>query len=132
LFAFNKQTDGAINILGNNEGGFTIDSPFDGDWMRMADQERGQLVQDSIQDLQMRSLYNLGGMQFVIPDPAIKGRYDLVQKEIVNNNDPDGIFLAITANGQTEKIGLLGGKGFQMDMKKVNIGDHDVYFEIWQ
>jgi len=66
-------------------------------------------------------------MQFVIPDPAIKGRYDLVQKEIVNNNDPDGIFMAITANGQTEKIGLLGGKGFQMDMKKVNIGDHDVY-----
>lgn len=127
LFAFNKQTDGAINILGSNEGGFTIDSPFDGDWMRMADQERGQLVQDSIQDLQMRSLYNLGGMQFVIPDPAIKGRYDLVQKEIVNNNDPDGIFMQITANGQTEKIGLLGGKGFQMDMKKVNVGDHDVY-----
>ncbi|PKG41186.1 cytochrome C biogenesis protein [Psychroflexus sp. MES1-P1E] len=127
LFAFNKQTDGAINILGSNEGGFTIDSPFDGDWMRMADQERGQLVQDSIQDLQMRSLYNLGGMQFVIPDPAIKGRYDLVQKEIVNNNDPDGIFMQITANGKTEKIGLLGGKGFQMDMKKVNVGDHDVY-----
>jgi len=127
LFALNKQTDGAINFLGNNEVGFTIDSPFEGDWMRMADQERGQLVQDSIQDLQMRSLYNIGGMQFVIPDPAIKGRYDLVQKEIVNNNDPDGIFMAITANGQTEKIGLLGGKGFQMDMKKVNVGDHDVY-----
>jgi len=127
LFALNKQTDGAINIIGNNEVGFTIDSPFEGDWMRMADQERGQLIQDSIQDLQMRSLYNIGGMQFVIPDPAIKGRYDLVQKEIVNNNDPDGIFMAITANGQTEKIGLLGGKGFQMDMKKVNIGDHDVY-----
>ncbi len=127
LFALNKQTDGAINFLGNNEVGFTIDSPFEGDWMRMADQERGQLVQDSIQDLQMRSLYNIGGMQFVIPDPAIKGRYDLVQKEIVNNNDPDGIFMAITANGRTEKIGLLGGKGFQMDMKKVNVGDHDVY-----
>jgi cytochrome c-type biogenesis protein CcsB len=127
LFALNKQTEGAINIVGNNEVGFTIDSPFEGDWMRMADQERGQLTQDSIQDLQMRSLYSIGGMQFVIPDPAIKGRYDLVQKEIVNNNDPDGVFMAITANGQTEKIGLLGGKGFQMDMKKVNIGDHDVY-----
>lgn len=127
LFAFNKQTDGAINIVGNNDIGFTINSPFEGDWMRMADQVRGGLVQDSIQDLQLRSLYNLGGMQFVIPEPAVKGRYDLVQKEMVTNNDPDGIFVQVTANGETEKVGLLGGKGFQMDMKKLNVGGYEVY-----
>jgi cytochrome c-type biogenesis protein CcsB len=127
LFAFNKQTDGAINIVGNNEVGFTITSPFEGDWMRMADQEKGQLTVDSIQDLQLRSLYNVGGMQFVIPDPAIKGRYDLVQKEMVTKNDPDGIFVQVTANGETEKLGLLGGKGYQMDMKKVSVGDFEVY-----
>ncbi len=129
LFAFNKQTDGAINIVGNNEVGFTINSPFEGDWMRMADQKRGELAVDSIQDLQMRSLYNIGNMQFVIPDPAIKGKYDLVQKEIASKNDPDGIFVQVTANGQTEKIGLLGGKGFQMDMKKISVGDHEVYMK---
>ena len=127
LFAFNKQTDGAINIVGNNEVGFTITSPFEGDWMRMADQEKGQLTVDSIQDLQLRSLYNVGGMQFVIPDPAIKGRYDLVQKEMVTKNDPDGIFVQVTANGETEKLGLLGGKGYQMDMKKLSVGDFEVY-----
>ncbi|MBZ9627637.1 cytochrome c biogenesis protein CcsA [Psychroflexus sp. CAK1W] len=127
LFAFNKQTDGAINIVGNNEVGFTVNSPFEGDWVRMADQAKGQLVKDSIQELQMRSLYNLGGMQFVIPDPAIKGRYDLVQKEMVNKNDPDGIFVQVTANGETEKVGLLGGKGFQMDMKKLSVGGYEVY-----
>ncbi|MBZ9778223.1 cytochrome c biogenesis protein CcsA [Psychroflexus sp. CAK8W] len=127
LFAFNKQTDGAINIIGNNEVGFTITSPFEGDWMRMADQEKGQLAVDSIQDLQLRSLYNVGGMQFVIPDPAIKGRYDLVQKEMVTKNDPDGIFVQVTANGETEKLGLLGGKGYQMDMKKLSVGGFEVY-----
>lgn len=127
LFAFNKQTDGAINIVGNNDIGFTINSPFEGDWMRMADKVRGGLVQDSIQDLQLRSLYNLGGMQFVIPEPAVKGRYDLVQKEMVTNNDPDGIFVQVTANGETEKVGLLGGKGFQMDMKKLSVGGYEVY-----
>ena len=127
LFAFNKQTDGAINIVGNNEVGFTITSPFEGDWMRMADQEKGQLTVDSIQDLQLRSLYNVGGMQFVIPDPAIKGRYDLVQKEMVTKNDPDGIFVQVTANGETKKLGLLGGKGYQMDMKKLSVGDFEVY-----
>ena len=127
LFAFNKQTDGAINIVGNNEVGFTITSPFEGDWMRMADKEKGQLTVDSIQDLQLRSLYNVGGMQFVIPDPAIKGRYDLVQKEMVTKNDPDGIFVQVTANGETKKLGLLGGKGYQMDMKKLSVGDFEVY-----
>jgi len=127
LFALNKQTDGAINIVGNNEVGFTINSPFEGDWMRMADQKKGQLTKDTTEELQMRSLYNVGGMQFVIPEPAIKGKYDLVPKEIANKNDPDGIFVKVTANGQTEKIGLLGGKGFQMDMKKVSVGDYDIY-----
>ncbi|MBZ9651122.1 cytochrome c biogenesis protein [Psychroflexus montanilacus] len=127
LFAFNKQTDGAINIVGNNDVGFTITSPFEGDWMRMADQERGELAVDSVQDLQMRSLYNIGNMQFVIPDPAIKGRYDLVEKELASKNDPDGVFVQVTANGRTEKIGLLGGKGFQMDMKKIKVGDFEVF-----
>lgn len=127
LFAFNKQTDGAINIVGNNEVGFTITSPFEGDWMRMADQERGNLEVDSIQNLQMRSLYNIGGIQFVIPDPAIKGRYDLVPKDMASKNDPDGIFVEVTANGETERLGILGGKGFQMDMKKINVGGFDVY-----
>ncbi len=127
LFAFNKQTDGAINIVGNNEVGFTINSPFEGDWMRMADQERGQLLESETQDLQMRSLYNIGNMQFVIPEPAIKGRYDLVQKKQVNNGDPDGIFVEISAGGESRTLGLLGGKGFQMDMKKINVGDFDIY-----
>jgi cytochrome c-type biogenesis protein CcsB len=66
-------------------------------------------------------------MQFVIPDPAIKGRYDLVQKEMVTKNDPDGIFVQVTANGETKKLGLLGGKGYQMDMKKLSVGDFEVY-----
>ncbi|NEV93228.1 cytochrome c biogenesis protein CcsA [Psychroflexus sp. YR1-1] len=127
LFAFNKQTDGAINISGSNEVGFTITSPFEGDWMRMADQFKGQLAQDSIQELQMRSLYNVGGMQFVVPDPAIKGRYDLVQKEMVNRSDPDGVFVKVTAGGESEIVGLLGGQGFQMDMKKIYVGGYDIY-----
>jgi len=63
----------AINIIGNNEVGFTIDSPFEGDWMRMADQERGQLIQDSIQDLQMRSLYNIGGYAICDSRPRYQG-----------------------------------------------------------
>ncbi|WP_240032210.1 cytochrome c biogenesis protein [Psychroflexus aestuariivivens] len=127
LFAFNKQTDGAINIVGSNEVGFKIESPFEGEWMRMADQKNGELVKDSIQDLQMRSLYNIGGMQFVIPDPAIRGSYDIIEKDMVTNNDPDGIKVKVSAGNESKNISLLGGKGFQMDMKKIEVAGYDIY-----
>ena len=96
LFAFNKQTDGAINIAGNNDVGFSINSAFEGDWMRMADQKRGQLIKDSIQKLNLRSLYNVGNMQFVIPEQAIKGKYDLVAIENPNENERDGVKFKVT------------------------------------
>src|SRR5699024_4835109 len=44
LIAFNKETDGAINIKEEN-GEYTINSPFPGTYMRMADQKEGELVE---------------------------------------------------------------------------------------
>ena len=41
--------------------------------MRMADKFQGKVTKDSLQPLMMRSLYNLGGVQFVFPEVAIKG-----------------------------------------------------------
>jgi hypothetical protein len=71
LFSLNKQSPGAINI---NTIENTITSPFDGEFMRMADQFKGKVVKVLIQPLMYRSLYNVGGTQFVIPEP--KKRYN--------------------------------------------------------
>ncbi|SEA26703.1 cytochrome c biogenesis protein CcsA [Psychroflexus halocasei] len=127
LFAFNKQTDGAINITGTNESGFTIDSPFDGDWMRMADQAKGQLVKDSVQELKMRSLYNVGKMQFVIPENTIQGVEDLVKIENPIGEKPDGVKIKITAAGENDTINLIGGQGMVQNFKKTNVGGYDVH-----
>ncbi len=54
LFALNKPTKGAINIS-TLASGYQIDSPFDGTFMRMADQLQGKLVKDTIQPLMLRS-----------------------------------------------------------------------------
>ena len=70
LFALNKPTKGAININTVNN---SISSPFDGEFMRMADKLKGKVTKDSIQSLMYRSLYNVGGAQFVIPDQPKKG-----------------------------------------------------------
>ncbi|MGB2087544.1 MAG: cytochrome c biogenesis protein CcsA [Psychroflexus salarius] len=127
LFAFNKQTDGAINITGNNDVGFSINSAFEGDWMRMADQKRGQLIKDSIQNLNLRSLYTVGNMQFVIPEQAIKGKYDLVAIENPNENERDGVKFKVTTPTETDTISLLGSQGTIEDLKKIQIGGFDIY-----
>ena len=47
LFAFNKFTEGAINITKIGEA-YTIQSPFDGNFMRMADKFQGQVTKNTI------------------------------------------------------------------------------------
>ena len=58
LYAFNKPKDGAINIGYDGEN-YTIQSPFEGEYKVMATQTDFGFVKDSVQPLQLRSLYNL-------------------------------------------------------------------------
>lgn len=111
LFSLNKYTAGAINI--NTEGEtYTIKAPFEGEFMRMADQFKGGVAKDTTQQLMMRSLYNLGGAQFVFPEPAIKGKVGFV-----SNNDfkdkvtDDALMVKIIAEGEEKVVTLLGSKG---------------------
>ncbi len=112
LFSFNKPTDGAINIMDSPEG-FTIRSPFEGSFMRMADQFSGTLAVDSVQTLQLRSLYTLGTLQFVMPQPPIRGSYQAVRipEGERNDNDPDAMLIDVTSQGQTVRKALIGSKG---------------------
>ncbi len=123
LFALNKPTDGAINIF-TTDTTYQIKSPFAGDFMRMADQLRGQVLKDSLQEFQLRSLYNLAGMQFVIPEPLIKGSYGVVEipnKEI-DQRSQSALVLDISSNGETARVKVLGGKGFSRFTDKIKVG----------
>lgn len=126
LFALNKPTDGAININTRSEV-YEIKSPFEGNFMRMADQFRGALEKDSIQPLQLRSLYNTANMQFVIPDSITRGNYGIVQ--IPENErtpvDMDAVVMTVTANNETKDITVLGGKGSTKFTDKVQVGGLD-------
>src|SRR5699024_701021 len=62
IFAFNKKTPGAVNIFIDDEGNYSIKTPFAGTYMTMATQETSKVYKDSLQPLQMRSLYNLNGL----------------------------------------------------------------------
>lgn len=112
LFALNKPTEGAINIF-TSDSTYSIRSPFEGSFMRMADQFQGQVAKDSLQPFQLRSLYTVGGMQFVVPEPVVKGSYGVVEvpEEEVTQATQDALVVEISSGGETVTKRLLGGKG---------------------
>ena len=122
LFTLNKPTKGAVNITSKN-GELFIESPFEGEYMQMATQTTSPILKDSIQPFNLRSLYTIGSMRFVAPDPIFKGKYDMVAKENPGKNEQDGILLKVTANGEEKQVSILGGPGFNNAFKQVKLGD---------
>jgi len=123
LFALNKQTDGAININTTGEK-YTIQTPFEGEFMRMADKFKGTVTKDNVQPLMMRSLYSIGDIRIVFPDPAMKGKV-----EYESNNDfkakshTDALVVKVKAEGQEKEVMVMGSKGQIGEAKTVKIGN---------
>lgn len=123
LFALNKPTNGAVNINTINN---TIVTPFDGQFMRMADKLEGKVIKDSVQPLMYRSLYNVGGSQFVLPEAAIKG---VKSFEASGNYKPkqhdDALTVVVKSGGETKEVTLIGAKGKQGEPVVVKLGKLD-------
>lgn len=128
LVALDKETPGAINIY-NREDGIYIHSPFEGEYLTMATMASGKLEKDSLQPLALRSRYIIGNMQMVFPKPVVKGKFGIVKKSEILKNDEDGVVLKITTNGESETVGLLGGKGTNSMFKQVKVGGLDFAFK---
>ena len=126
LFALNNNTEGAINIK-TTDSIYQILAPFEGNFMRMADQFQGILVKDSLQPLQLRSLYNTAGMQFVLPDSLTRGSYGIVEIPDAEKTkfDQDAMILDVSANGETKQVKVLGGKGPSDFSEKIKVGGLD-------
>ena len=128
LFSLNKFVKGATNIT-ITENSATIQTPFDGQFMRMADQFKGTVVKDAVQPLMLRSLYNVGGTQFVFPDPATKGSITYLAKNNYKaKTHEDALVLNLKADGQNKEVTLLGTKGSVGESKAVKIGNLEYTF----
>ncbi len=128
LFTLNKRQEGAINIK-LDEGLYTIDSPFEGQFMRMADQFQGTLEAHTEAPLELRSLYTLPNFQFVIPEPALRGKFDIVKADNQGQAIQNALRLEVSSQGAQEMITLLGGKGVTNDPKQVRVGNLDFYLQ---
>lgn len=121
LFALDKPTPGAINIDTKNN---TITSPFDGQFMRMADKLEGKVVKDAAQPLMYRSLYNIGGSQFVLPELPKKGIKSYQSSgDFKAKNGEDALVLKVKTQGKEQTVTLLGSKGKQGEPKAFKLGN---------
>ncbi len=128
LFSLNKYVAGAINITLKGDVS-TIQTPFEGQFMRMADKLQGKVTKDNVQPLMMRSLYSIGDMRFVLPDPAAKGVIGYESKNDYRaKGGSDALMLKLVAEGQEKIVTLIGTKGKTGESKSVKIGKLDYTF----
>ena len=108
LVAFDKETEGAVNIFSKNDSLF-INTPQAGSFMIMATQRRGAVKKDTIQPFNLRSLYNLAGMQFVVPTLPLKGEMDIVSGD-KDEHPSDMVAVQVTSGDAKQKVTLFGQK----------------------
>ncbi len=123
LFSLNNYTEGAINFIYVDEELF-IQSSFGGTYMRMIDQETGGVNVDEIEDLQLRSLYNIAGLQFVVPDGIVKGEYEIVKSEEEETNQ-NALILKVSSGFESKVIELFGGKGITDNFERIRVSGLD-------
>ena len=126
LFSFNYYQKGAINVT-SEAGEYYIESPFDGIYTIMSNQQSAELNKDKKQPLELRSLYQIPGFQFVFPEPALRGVFEIVDAEVTDREVEDALYLKVNYNGKSEDVSLLGGRGYINNPKKVTIDDLDFY-----
>ncbi|MCC9044523.1 cytochrome c biogenesis protein CcsA [Myroides sp. M-43] len=123
LFSFNKPTDGAINIIKEGDNYF-METPFGGTFMRMADQSKGDVMAGTKSPLNFRSLYNMAGTQFVLPDMPIKGKMILKSDgDFKNKRNTDALVLTVRSQGKEEEVTLMGKGGRMGEPQSFKLGD---------
>ena len=126
LFTLNYQVKGAINIS-SVKGEYFINSPFEGEFMVMSTQAQGKLTTNSTQTLELRSLYQIPGFQFVFPEPPLRGVFDIVDVQESDGIQQDVLVVNVNYKGETKEVSLMGGKGFVNNPKKITINNLDFY-----
>ena len=117
----------SINIFKRNDS-LKIMAKSDGNFQIMATRETGDLKKDSIQDFKLRSLYNIAGLPFVVPQYPTKGAMKTMSGP-KNDKKLDVVVLDITNNNQTERIELTGGKFNNDNFKEFTIDE--LNFRMW-
>ena len=121
LVGFNAPENNAtVNFFKEKDGPLKMLAKESGDWFRMADQKKGNIVKDSVHYFQYLTLHNLSGLQFVIPRPAEKGTLKMVNGP-KDDKKMDVVVFDINTNNVTKRVELIGGQYNTQGAKEVTV-----------
>ena len=123
LVSYNKETPGAVN-LDDSRGTMRIASPFEGNYMIMASQEKGNLSgTNTPAPFNYRSLYTITGFTFVVPEGPVNGHIIYFEGDKrTHDHDPDLVKVEVTTPNATDTVSFYGGKGMTNFQHQSDIG----------
>ena len=128
LVGYNTTDNNAsINIFKRNDS-LKIKTKSDGNYKVMATMTDGLVTKDSIQDFKLRSLYNVAGLPFVVPQYPSKGTMKTVSGP-KDDKKLDAIVLDVTSNNETKRVELTGGKFNNDGAKEFSL--NGLNFRMW-
>ena len=126
MFSMNNPIPGTVQILTQGEGMF-FKSPLEGEFVTMQgqavgqvidsatfNQGKGKIVIDSLQALNLRTLYQIGNAQFVLPNPSFQGKLNFVpgDKNVPTEQNNANVVVMQYNDGQVnDTLYLRGGQG---------------------
>ncbi|WP_239000374.1 cytochrome c biogenesis protein [Hyunsoonleella ulvae] len=126
---FDVEQDGVINITEEN-GNFSIRSPRNLSTFVMATETAGTIAKDSLQSIQLRTLYRDGDASFVPLAYYPKGKIKIVSaSEKPKDNDAqkdDALIVNVSVGKDKKEVNLLYREGFLPISNEANFNDINV------
>lgn len=110
--AFNDEAhEDAIQIT-TTDGGLTVLSPYELNYMSMDDQSTGVLSRDTLHSFKNRRLYSIGEIQLVYKTIHESAAIKKISLPKENPLGEDALVIDVTCNKETREVTLFGGKGY--------------------
>jgi cytochrome c-type biogenesis protein CcsB len=141
MISYNNPMEGSVQLM-DVEGKLLIKSPFAGQYMTMTGQEKGVVVDSALlkeqsgklemnqpQVLNYRTLYTVNNSNFIIPQPAFKGRVVYYKGDKTNQMEkelPGAIIVELSSGAEKDTLTIIGGKGITAFSKNTSINGLEV------
>ncbi|MFT4662571.1 MAG: cytochrome c-type biogenesis protein CcsB [Patiriisocius sp.] len=120
--SFNGKDDSNMAIkINSTDLGLTILSPYEIQYMTMADQSVGTILPDSVQPFEQRRLYTLGQTQIVYKTIVPSGELRKVSVDEDKKLGHDILKIAVSSGGEEHVLNLPGGAGYISPKTRVKI-----------
>ena len=128
LVGYNANEENAtINIFKRNDS-LKIAAKFDGNYQVMATMNKGTVTKGSVQAFNLRALYNVADLPFVVPQYPQKGKMTKTSGP-KDDKKLDIVVLDVTSGDETKRVELLGGKFSNDNLEEFSV--NGLNFRMW-